>query len=274
MIPESYAITFACHNQLAYTRQCIESMVRHGAEHSRIVAVNNASSDGTRDYLDSLPLGGAIHNRHNLGCGVAWNQGALALQAEWTIVMNDDVVASAGWLEGLIGGAQRAGLKVAATALIEGPLDYDFEAFAQDARTRMGHVVRRGAKHLGCVAIHQSVWEQVGYFRAMPRLWGYEDTLFFHDVDKAGIASGLVGSSWMHHFGAITMNAVKRAKGVDVKKGLSDRDSYKMLGESFLQRKLKKHRKLRQIERWREAELAEFGATLHGHRVDGHFVWE
>ena len=27
-----YAITFACHNQVDYTRQCVDSLMRHGHE--------------------------------------------------------------------------------------------------------------------------------------------------------------------------------------------------------------------------------------------------
>jgi hypothetical protein len=54
-----YAITFACYNQVDYTRQCVDSLVRHGYDLGRVVAVDNGSSDATRDYLQTLPLGGA-----------------------------------------------------------------------------------------------------------------------------------------------------------------------------------------------------------------------
>ncbi|WP_245395100.1 glycosyltransferase family 2 protein [methane-oxidizing endosymbiont of Gigantopelta aegis] len=70
-----YVVTFACYNQVEYTRQCIESMVRQGDDLSRLVVVDNGSTDDTRNYLQSLSLGGLILNSANLGCGVAWNQG-------------------------------------------------------------------------------------------------------------------------------------------------------------------------------------------------------
>ena len=75
MAATDYAITFACYNQVAYTKACVESMVRHGVDLGRVVAVDNGSGDETREYLSSLPLGGRVLNRVNLGCGVAWNQG-------------------------------------------------------------------------------------------------------------------------------------------------------------------------------------------------------
>ena len=133
MNPQKYSITFACYNQVDYTRQCVESMIRHGLDLGRLVVVDNGSTDQTRDYLRSLPLGGAIFNQANLGCGVAWNQGALAQQAEWTIVMNNDVLVSAGWIENMIDTAERHGLKMISPALVEGELDYDFDAFAATA---------------------------------------------------------------------------------------------------------------------------------------------
>jgi hypothetical protein len=208
------AVTFACYNQVDYTRQCVDSLVRTGLDLSRVVAVDNGSTDGTRDYLASLPLGGVVLNGHNLGCGVAWNQGALALQADWTVVMNNDVVVTSGWLDGLVDAAQAHGLKVVSPALVEGPLDYDLEAFRARQAVKMQDVVLRGARHAVCMAVHRSVWDEVGYFRATPRLWGFEDSIFFHDLDQAGIACGQVGASWLHHYGSITLSALKRERGL------------------------------------------------------------
>ncbi len=106
MNPEKYAVTFACYNQVDYTRQCVESMIKHGFDLNRLVVVDNGSSDGTRAYLETLPLGGRIFNKENLGCGVAWNQGILALQAEWTVIMNNDVLVCKDWIENLISVAE------------------------------------------------------------------------------------------------------------------------------------------------------------------------
>jgi GT2 family glycosyltransferase len=266
-------VTFACYNQVAYTRQCVESLVRHGYDLGRVIAVDNASQDGTREYLESLPLGGRIHNHSNLGCGVAWNQGVLALQSEWTVVMNNDVIVSAGWLEGLIEGARQRGLKLVSPALIEGALDYDFDGFCRDSGPRMSTVARDGARHGVCMAIHNSVWEEVGYFRATPKLWGYEDTLFFGDVEKASIPTAMLGSSWVHHFGSITLRALKQERGLAQGQGLSARNSHQLLGQLTLQRKWKKLQRMYRTREWQRQELAQYGMTLHGQRENGQFVW-
>lgn len=268
-----YSITFACYNQVDYTRQCVDSLVRHGYDLGRVVAVDNGSSDSTRSYLESLPLGGRVYNRDNLGCGVAWNQGVLAFQSDWTVVMNNDVLVSAGWLENLLGAAQSRGLKVISPALVEGTLDYDFDAFARDASHRMRDVSRDGARHAVCVAIHRSVWNEVGYFQATPKLWGFEDTLFFHSLDQAGIATAMVGASWLHHFGSITVSAMKQERSLSAKEGLSARTNYRLLGKSLLRRKVDRFLRRRQEKAWRDEEVAGFGMSLHGERKDGAFVW-
>jgi glycosyltransferase involved in cell wall biosynthesis len=273
MSPVDFAITFACCNQLDYTRRCLESLQRTGIDLSRVVAVDNGSSDGTRDYLSGLGLGGCILNQGNLGCGVAWNQGILALQAEWTLVMNNDVLATRGWLQGLLDTAREQDLRIASPALVEGPLDYELAAFAEDASRRMGGVLRRGGRHAVCLAVHRSVWQEAGYFRAAPRLFGYEDTLFFDEVRKAGIATAITGASWLHHFGSITQKAMKQERGIPDRQGLGDRNLKRLLHQSWAERKWRKLRMRRLQRTWRATELAQFGMTLHGLRQDGGFCW-
>lgn len=264
MDKNSYAITFACHGQVDYTRQCIESMHRSGTPLDRLVVVDNASKDETRGYLSALPLGGRIFNADNLGCGVAWNQGALALQAEWTIVMNNDVLVSPGWVEGLIGKAREHGVRVISPAMVEGKLGYDFAAFAPDAGARMRDAMRRGWCHAVCMAIHKSVWMDIGYFRPVPKLLGYEDTIFFHEMSKARVPAGTTGASWIHHFGSITQLAMKKDRGLREGDGLAYRHNYRLLRKSWLDRKLDKFRRNRQLKVWRDKEVAAYGISMHG----------
>jgi GT2 family glycosyltransferase len=268
-----YALTFACYNQVEYTRQCIDSMVQHGLDLSRLVVVDNGSKDSTREYLLSVPVGGRIYNGANLGCGVAWNQGALALQAEWTIVMNNDVLVSAQWIESLIGMAEQLGLKVISPALVEGLLDYDFEGFSAMASQKMSSAVRIGGRHAVCLAIHKSIWMDVGYFQPVPKLLGYEDTLFFHQLEKAKIPVGITGASWLHHYGSVTQTAMKQERGLSVKDGLGYRYNYKLLNQTWIARKLAKSKRVAQQKKWRQEELTAYAMTMHGLRENGQFRW-
>lgn len=273
MNPLKYAVTFACYNQVEYTRMCIESMVEQGFDLKRLVVVDNGSTDSTREYLQTLELGKLIFNKANLGCGVAWNQGALELQAEWTVIMNNDVLVSADWLDNLISVAERNNLKIISPSLIEGPLDYDFKAFAAQAHDKMHDALRIGGRHAVCLAVHESVWQEIGYFQPIPKLLGYEDTMFFHEARKAGIPCAITGASWLHHFGSVTQTAMKQERGLSEKQGLGYRYNYRLLQQSWLERKLNKMRRLKQEASWRESELANYGMTMHCLRINNEFNW-
>jgi len=273
MNPSKYSLTFACYNSVAYTKLCIERMIEHGTPLDRLVVVDNGSTDETRAYLNTLPLGGRIFNTQNLGCGVAWNQGALAQQAEWTIIMNNDVLVSHQWIENLIATAEKLNLKVISPALIEGPLDYDFKTFEINASHQMRDAHRIGGRHAVCLAIHQSVWLDVGYFQPVPKLLGYEDTLFFHELEKSRIQTAMTGASWLHHYGSITQTAMKQELGLAQKDGLGYRYNYKLLNQSWLTRKLNKMTRNKQLNQWRDIEVSQHGMSIHGLREDGTFRW-
>lgn len=273
MNPKRYSITFACYNSVEYTKMCIESMQLHNTPLNRVVAVDNASHDATRTYIESIPLGEKIYNQGNLGCGTAWNQGILAQQAEWSIIMNNDVLVSPQWIENLITAAENLNVRVISPALIEGPLDYDFDAWVTKNQPIMKDVHRLGARHLVCLAVHESVWKEVGYFQPVPKLLGYEDTLFFRELDKAQISSAITGASWLHHFGSITQTAMKQERGLRENEGLGYRYNYKLLQQSWLERKYKKWQRKQQERNWRLDELKQYGMTLHGIRQNQNFEW-
>lgn len=62
------------YNRLAYTKRCIESLLATARPLDRIVIVDNASTDGTQDWLRSVGLP-VIANEVNRYPGYATNQG-------------------------------------------------------------------------------------------------------------------------------------------------------------------------------------------------------
>jgi GT2 family glycosyltransferase len=266
-------ITFACHNQAHYTMAFLSSLMQAGDDLSRVVAVDNHSSDTTLSVLDQFKLGCVIRNKTNLGCGVAWNQGTLAFQSDWTVVMNNDVLVSPGWLEGLINAAQEQQLQIASPAMIEGPDDYNFSESVESFYSKTRNLSRLTFKHAVCMAIHRSVFEKIGYFMPQPKLLGYEDTLFFAAADRAGIRSAIVGGSWIHHFGSVTQTAMKLERGLSSRDPLGAPNNSRLLNENWFYRKSKKWFKRRLQRQLRDAEYAESGMSLHGIREQGIFRW-
>jgi len=269
----NYSVTFATLNCLDYTKQCVDSLLVSGVDASRIVAVDNASTDGTQQYLQQRGLGAAILNRQNLSCGAAWNQGILAQQSEWTIVMNNDIVVAPGFAERLIDFAISNQLQLVSPARIDGTADYDFPLFAEQAQYTTAKAVRMGCSNAICMCIHWSLFNKIGFFRANPTLLGFEDGLFYNEVRRHGVAHATTGSVWIHHFGSVTQEHMKMVLGKKSQDILVKVNDRKLYGQSWLERKLYRHSLKRSHLKWREQELRDYEMTLHGTRDDNAFFW-
>lgn len=93
-------------NNLGLTIQCLESVFRTlpaaGIE-TEIIVVNNASTDGTRNYLDSLLAKiTVVNNSANLGFARACNQGAELAGGEYLLFLNNDTIVTGDWLARMI----------------------------------------------------------------------------------------------------------------------------------------------------------------------------
>ncbi len=260
-----YTITFACYNQLDYTQQFINSLDRAEVDFSRIVAVDNGSTDGTREWLQTQGFGQVILNNRNLGCGAAWNQGALTLQSKWTVVMNNDVVCAKGWLNNLLASAEQHQLQIASPAMVEGELDYDLEEWGQQASKKIQGYCRKGAPHAVCMAIREDVWDDIGYFMPVPKLLGYEDGIFFQRALEHNIKTGTVGDAWLHHYGMTTQKALKLEKKINERDSLGNRSLMKLyMGQTWWQRKMGKRNKAALLAHCKQHELNQFGMSVHG----------
>jgi len=274
MTPSSYTITFACYNQLDYTKQFIASLDREEVDFSRIVAVDNGSTDGTREWLGQQGFGAVVLNERNLGCGAAWNQGALAIQSKWTVVMNKDVICAKGWLRKLLAAAETNQLQVASPAMVEGELNYDFGAWATEAESEMAGYVREGAPHAVCMAIRDDVWNQIGYFMPVPKLLGYEDAIFFQRVLEAGLKTGTCADSWLHHYGMTTQKALKLEMKLDQNDSLGNRNLMRLyMAQSWVARKLARLKRQRLLQSASEYEENSFDRTVHVIRNQDVFEW-
>lgn len=271
----SYTITFACYNQLDYTKKFIASLARDEVDFSRIVAVDNGSTDGTREWLGQQGFGAVILNSRNLGCGAAWNQGALAIQSTWTIVMNNDVICAKGWLANLIDQAELHHLKIASPAMVEGDLNYNFEDWVTKASQTMRGYVRQGVAHAVCMAIHEDVWNDIGYFMPVPKLLGYEDGIFFQRATEQNIPIGTTADAWLHHFGQTTQRALKLELKLQQRESLGNRKLMQMyMGQGWLQRKLAKQKHKQLAATLRTQELNAFGMTVRGLILADRPAWE
>lgn len=103
--PVAYGLTsivIITHNELTYTRLCVDSIREHTDEPYELIFVDNASTDGTVAYLRSLPGVQVIANSENRGFPAASNQGIEAASGRQVLLLNNDTVVTTGWLSRLL----------------------------------------------------------------------------------------------------------------------------------------------------------------------------
>ncbi len=103
------SIVVPCWNGLAYTRQCLDSVKRWTDRPYELIVVDNGSTDGTGAYLRRLrdKRVRVVSNKKNLGFARAINQGIAAARGRWVVWLNNDAVATPGWLGRLVDCALR-----------------------------------------------------------------------------------------------------------------------------------------------------------------------
>jgi len=263
------AIVIPVFNQLNYTRGCIESLRAGGIADAQIIVINNASTDGTLEYLNANPQIQAAHNAANLGCGGAWTQGSKLSKSPWTVVMNNDVLVPRGCMEGLVDFATKENFDIVSPAMCEGEMDYDLASHATEVMKQMKDVVRSDIAYGVCFMVHRRVFEVIGYFDNDPKLGGYEDDEYFRRARKAGFRLAVTGRAFLHHFGSITQKSIKADSGGKIK-SLGDREYYRRkTGQTWLKRKIAQVRNGMREAQWQRSELSRFGRTLHQKREDG-----
>ena len=262
-----YVVVIPVLNELRYTTQCIESLLANGTPAAAILVIDNGSSDGTPAWLAAHPEIRSVRNAVNLGCGGAWTQGALLAEADWVVLLNNDVLVSERAMDAMLDAADRQGLDVVSPSLAEGELDYDFAAHAAAFVKAMAGTLRRGWFHGVCFAVRKRVFESIGFPDTDRRLGGREDVEYLVRCQRNGVPVGTVGDALLHHFGSITQKAIKLETG---QKDLGDRDYfYARVGMGWLARKRFKADRARRVLAWIAADRAAHGYAMHMLRENG-----
>jgi len=204
------SLVMPVYNQLVHTMQCLESILRLPDKGDEVIIVDNASTDGTPEYLQSVGVT-VITNATNLGCAKAWNQGIRASRGAVVGILSNDIVVTPGWLPALLRFMEQRGHGIVSPAMREGPLDYELDRYAAEFTETCQEVTRPGL--LGpCMVVRREVFEKAGLFDEGFSYGGCEDVDFLWQAQKAGITAGVTGSAFIHHFGMVTQKAIKKAE--------------------------------------------------------------
>lgn len=87
------------YNKLGYLKDCLEGIEKSNQFLSKVVVINNASTDGTKEYLNKLQKENdklvVVNEKDNLGGAAGFNHGikrAMLLNADGIWVMDDDTI--------------------------------------------------------------------------------------------------------------------------------------------------------------------------------------
>lgn len=207
---KSVSLVIPVYNQLDYTRQCLESIARCTDQPYELIIVDNASTDGTQEFLRDVKAT-VITNPRNLGCAKAWNQGVRASHGDVVGILNNDIVVTKGWIEGLVKFMEQEGHGIVSPAAREGYLNYDLDAYAIEF-TQSCKDATRSELYGACMVINRDVFDRVGLFDEAFAYGGCEDIDFFWRAQAAGFSAGLTGSVLIHHFSMVTQDAIKRSE--------------------------------------------------------------
>lgn len=102
-IPHKTAIVILTYNNLAYNKDCINSIRTYTAPDAyELIVVDNGSSDGTREWLKEQSGIKLLLNEENAGFPKGCNMGiALAEKDSDILLLNNDTIVTANWLENL-----------------------------------------------------------------------------------------------------------------------------------------------------------------------------
>lgn len=267
------AVVIPVLNQLAYTQQCLRCLGSDLAAGVQVIVIDNGSTDGTAEWLRTQENIVVVSNAENRGCAAAWNQGCVAAAgADWIVVLNNDVLLPAGWLEALVGAADELGLDVISPAMREREQNYDFAGYATEFIAGMKSVLRKGVAHGVCFAVRRQVFAKIGQFDENFRIGQFEDSDFFRRAKLAGFKLGITGACFIHHFGSVTQDALRSGPKVRPYEA-ENRAYFRMKWKiGWWRRRWEKFFSRRNLTRWRDAELAAHGRTLHEKWEDG--VWK
>jgi len=219
MIARQYppvSVIVLCYNNLAFTTACLESLIEFSDYPDlEILCVDNASTDGTPDYLQGLAerhgFVRTIRNETNLGFAGGNNVGIRAANGEYIILLNNDTYVTRGWARDLIRPMQRdptLGMTGPLTNMSgnEQKIGLAYSNMAEMARASTAFTTRRrrqlypiGCLAFFCVAIRRAVIDAVGDLDESYTTGYFEDDDYCKRVQQAGYQLAVCDDVFVHH---------------------------------------------------------------------------
>lgn len=229
---QTVSIIVLTHNNLQYTRQCVEAL-KQTTEDYELVIVDNASSDRTSGYLRELEAAGdatVIFNQRNEGFAAGCNQGVASAGNELICLLNNDTVPREGWLDAMREALQhRVGIVGSKLLLLDGTLQHAGIEFQycmepkphfwplhrflrEPGDTPEANVLEEVPAVTGaCLLTTKDVWTRVGGMDEGYAVANFEDLDFNLAVRDQGMKVVYQPASELLHYWGTTVSSMERA---------------------------------------------------------------
>lgn len=209
------SIIILSYNTLEYTKLCIESIRKYTKSFMyEIIVVDNASVDGSVEWLKAQSDMLCIFNEENQGFPKGCNQGIAVSSGSEILLLNSDTVVTKYWLENLIT-ALYSSEKTGAVGCVTNSCS-NFQAievsykslsemflFAEKYNESNPEKWEKRLKLVGfCFLIKSSVVEKIGGLDERFSPGNYEDDDYSLRIIEAGYELVLCKDTFIHHFGS------------------------------------------------------------------------
>jgi GT2 family glycosyltransferase len=219
------SIIIPTYNKKNYLIRCIESVRKHTDVPYELIVVDNASNDGTAQYLRSQAGAIRFHvNERNLGFAGAVNQGLMMAKGTSLLLLNNDTVVTPRWLSNLL-----ACLHHSPGVGMVGPLSNyvsgkqllrksyrtlaEMQRFADRHNRSDARRWERTERLIGfCLLMRREVFESVGYLDEGYELGNYEDDDYSLRALLCGWELAIARDTFIHHYGNVSMKSLGRTR--------------------------------------------------------------
>jgi O-antigen biosynthesis protein len=259
-------------NQKSTTRDFVESFFKYTSVPSRLIIIDNGSTDGTREYLTQLKDSATIKlkvilNNENTGFVKGMNQGIEISEAPFVGLVNNDLIFSKGWLEEIIsvfdnhpdiGVLNPYSNNVGAYPDAPGKIN----EFAQSTHEKFKNVFVEMPFCIGfCMFIRRQVIEKIGGLSSEFSPFYFEDTDYSLKAARAGYLVGLAKGAYVWHQGHASLAGL----------GTKNLEYFTKSKETFRKKWGKTLRVIYQVSNSAEIESVLKDAVRFARK--GHYLW-